>query len=208
MLSSNLATNLSLLHKAGLSAQNQEAWTTFVERYRPLILHWCGRRELSLHNSEDVANEVLLKLTKCLARYDPGKGRFRAWLKTVVKNAIIDWQRHEGKEPAAHGDGFDELMKCLPDPIAMADLFDELGSSIENEFTCETLAIERVRATVEPHRWEAFYRTVVQNEKPTDVALALNRNSNEVYQAKFFVLKRIRAEFDKLRNQKASECPP
>src|SRR4051794_11301101 len=81
-----------------------EAWAAFVDRYRPLILGWC--RRWSPREADDAAQEVFTKLVGAIGRYEPGRGRFRPWLKAVTDNLMRDLKRHPG--PLAGGSGIRE----------------------------------------------------------------------------------------------------
>ena len=53
---------------------------------------------------DEVSAAIWAKLFQGLPSYDPGKGRFRAWLGTVVRNAALSHYRHVGRHPD-HQDG-------------------------------------------------------------------------------------------------------
>lgn len=88
------------------------------------------------------------------------------------------------KRPPAGGSGkgFDELMRHFPNPASAEELFDDVGSCIDQDMAHCRQVLERVRASVEEHRRAAFYRTV---ERPAEGAAALKRKPNEILQAKF-----------------------
>lgn len=83
------ATHTTLLARLA-DGQDAVAWNEFVTRYGDLIRSFCLRRGLQAADSDDVQQEVLLSLSKAMPefRYDPSKGLFRSYLKTVVSNAI------------------------------------------------------------------------------------------------------------------------
>jgi RNA polymerase sigma-70 factor (ECF subfamily) len=51
------------------SAHDQAAWSGFVARYGPKILHWCRRWRLQEADAEDVTQDVLLKLHGRMATF-------------------------------------------------------------------------------------------------------------------------------------------
>ncbi|WP_190193138.1 sigma-70 family RNA polymerase sigma factor [Streptomyces minutiscleroticus] len=67
--------------------------------------------------SEEVAQEVLLELWRCAARYDPGRGSALSWVLTVAHRRAVDRvrsaraagerERREGRR--AHGPAFDQV---------------------------------------------------------------------------------------------------
>src|SRR5262245_26667042 len=71
---------------------DQAAWQEFASLYRPVILRLAKQRGLQHDDAEDVAQGVLLAISKCIADWqpDPDRARFRTWLHRVVRNATIN----------------------------------------------------------------------------------------------------------------------
>ena len=67
------------------------AWREFDERYGELIRSFARRQDLQPADCDDVAQDVLFSLSKAMPgfRYDPAKGKFRSYLKTVTLRAIF-----------------------------------------------------------------------------------------------------------------------
>ena len=161
--------------------RNEDAWRAFVHRYRPRILDWC--RHLQPDDAEEVTSRVLHKLVIGLARgayRRQGAGIFRAWLRTVVGNEVVDFarQRHPGQP--ANADFF-----CRPDPFSI----DELAGELDDQFRQIGEAMpkgsaRRVRERVLPHTWEAFDRTHLQGQEAREVAQELGLTLSGVYKAR------------------------
>ena len=85
------STRLSLLGRLRLTPTDQEAWGEFVERYGRRVFAWCRQWGLQEADAEDVAQDVISKLTQKMAdfRYDRSRS-FRAWLKTITQHALSD----------------------------------------------------------------------------------------------------------------------
>ena len=69
---------------------DQPAWEEFHARYAPMIRGWCC--QWFPREPDDMVQEVLLLLAKSLREfeYEPGKGRFRGYLKTVTHRLMAD----------------------------------------------------------------------------------------------------------------------
>src|SRR5262245_12142469 len=65
---------------------DQQAWAAFDRRYAPLIRRWC--HDWFPSDADDLVQEVLVKLIAAAGAfdYDPRRGRFRGWLKTVTRH--------------------------------------------------------------------------------------------------------------------------
>jgi RNA polymerase sigma-70 factor (ECF subfamily) len=85
-----------------LRHRDENAWREFDAAYSDLIVRYCRRCGLQLADAEDVRQLVLAKLSRSLQTfaYDPGRGRFRDYLRKCVRNAINSFaSRHN--PPAA-----------------------------------------------------------------------------------------------------------
>ena len=83
----SLATRVSLLGRLRNPGDN-DAWEDFYKQYRRVILSFARRRGVD----EDGAQDVLQETSCCVLRrmatfnYNPGAGKFRNWLLTIVAN--------------------------------------------------------------------------------------------------------------------------
>ena len=173
-----LATTQLLPHLA--VAGNEEAWRAFVVRYRPRILRWCGR--LQADDAEEVASRVMHKLVVGLARgvyRRHAPGTFRAWLRRVVGNEVVDIARRQRSSQPG-----DNILQYWPDPASV----DQLAGELDAEFRADCQRAEqvcaRVRERVQPHTWEAFDRTHLQGQEVREVAGELGLTLSGVYKAR------------------------
>jgi RNA polymerase sigma-70 factor (ECF subfamily) len=187
------STHASLLD--AMQNDDQEAWGAFQARYGDVILGWCLRRLLPQCSAEDLTQEVLLKLFQELPTYDPAKGRFRAWLKAVVNNALTDcWRRqqHRPERVGVVGTAFLEQLAQLQTP----ETADELSGVIEERAgTIAAEVLKAVQARVEEKTWQAFHRTTVEQRPAAEVAAALGLSIGTVYTYVKRVKNLVREEF-------------
>ncbi len=179
-------THVSLL--ARLSAGDDAlAWREFCDRYGELILNFGLSRGLQRADADEVMQEVLLALTRNMPgfTYDPAKGRFRAYLKTVALRAIIRKFRQKAK-PGANDRSDAALESAQADP--------EIEQRWDDEWRQYhlRLAMRTIRAEFGETDLAAFDRYVGEGRDASATASELGLSVDQVYQAKSRILKRLR----------------
>jgi len=189
------STSISLLDEVRNRAP--EAWRRFVHLYTPLAYHWCRQSGLPPEDAADVLQEVFRAVAGGVKTFHHDRpGAFRAWLWTIARNKIRDHFRRKKKQPDAMGgsDAFASFQQ-LPDILAEDSADFELVG--EREILVRQ-AIEMIRNEFEERTWQAFWRAVVDNHAPSDIAADLGMTTNAVYKAKSRVLGRLRDEMNEL----------
>ncbi|OXS79202.1 RNA polymerase sigma factor [Domibacillus enclensis] len=84
-----------------IQAADKQALETLYERYEKLLfsfaLRMTGRRDLS----EEIVQDVFMKIWTKPNLYDRSKGKFSSWLLTVTRNASIDSMRRKNEQTEA-----------------------------------------------------------------------------------------------------------
>src|SRR5262245_50668800 len=85
----------SVLLREVADPRNHPAWKAFCQRYQPLIRRWCRQQGVSPAETEELSQDVLVKLVRKMPdyHYDRARGRFRDWLRQVVRNHVTDHRR-------------------------------------------------------------------------------------------------------------------
>lgn len=171
------------------------AWGSFVDRYEGLIERWCQRWGLQECDRKDVTQDVLLSLHASLRdfQYDPSRS-FRAWLKTVTRNAAAKSIKLAQKP--GRGDGGTEVVRLMQSVKARQDLTDRLAEEYDLELT--ELAQLRVRLSVKPRTWQAYWMTAMEGRTGAETAQTLGMKVCHVYVAKSEVLRALRTEIERL----------
>jgi RNA polymerase sigma factor (sigma-70 family) len=184
-------TSVTLLGRLRQDSGDQAAWNEFVARYEPKILQWCRGWGLQESDARDVAQDVLLKLHRLLAKfaYDPSRS-FRGWLRTLTHHAWRDLVDDRERKGAGSGD---TAMQEFFENVAVGDT---LVQQLEEEYRGELLdqAMARVRTRVESRTWDAFRLTTLEGCTGAAAADRLEMKITRVYTAKSEVKKMIRAE--------------
>jgi RNA polymerase sigma-70 factor (ECF subfamily) len=184
-------TRASLLIRLKDSA-DQRAWEEFHDRYTPMIRGWC--RHWYPREAEDMVQEVLTRLVNCLRdfEYEPGKGRFRGYLKTVTHRLMADMKDRRSHTPMI---GDEEMLIEIE---ARQDLQDRLAAMFDLERLEQ--AKDRVRDRVTDRTWSAYVETAEQGRKPAEVARELGMTVGAVFQAKHSVITQLRREIEGLED--------
>src|SRR5579885_2574312 len=160
-------TRVTLLGRLRHDPSDQTAWAEFVEHYGPKIYGWCRKWGLQEADTQDVTQNVLLKLSRKLQefRYDPARS-FRAWLKTLTQHAWSDFV--ESRQRAGLGSGDSAVGRLLLSVVARDDLVKQLEEDFDREVMAEALA--RVRLRVAPQTWQAFALTALEGLSGAEAA--------------------------------------
>ena len=169
---------------------NHEAWEKFIARYGPMIRGWC--RHWFPREADDRAYDVFSELVFRMMtfEYDPGKGRFRGWLKTVTHRLMA---KMKDEEWSNGDDGVDRL-----DSLEASE---DLAARLAADFDLELLEIakERVRRRVADHTWKAYVETAERGRRPAEVAEELGLRVGTVYQARYSVINELGREIEDLQ---------
>lgn len=180
------ATSPTLIGRLALDPSS-EAWDEFVDKYAPTVFTWAWQSGLQDSDAADVTQEVLMKLLEKMRvfQYDPKRGSFRGWLKTITVNSARDCGRRLARTPIGP-----EGLSSVGDPAS----WDELGRRIDEEYQHQLLAqaesvVERI---VKTNTWRVYEMLVKEGLGATVVAASLDLKIAEVYVAKSRVLKRLK----------------
>ena len=170
--------------------QDALAWDEFYERYWRLIFWLAQHRGCSDHTAEEIVQEVMLAVFNRgqVFRYEPGRGRFRDWLATVVRNQVIKLRQRASERVRARGG---DSNQGLGEPEA---------DDAQPDEACETaferalllVLVEAVRRQVEPSTYQAFELLVLQKRSGREAARITGLRRNAVYQARKRVFERLR----------------
>src|ERR1700733_15355561 len=98
-------------------SQDHEAWVEFVSCYEPLVYRLLRRHGLQDADAREVMQELFLAVSRSIDRWDPAKerGSFRAWLRRVARNLVINWlNQRERRVLAAGGSDLQAMLESLP----------------------------------------------------------------------------------------------
>jgi RNA polymerase sigma-70 factor (ECF subfamily) len=189
------STASSLLEQ--VRARDPAAWKRLLDLYGPLVYGWGRRAGLQAADAADVMQEVFRAVFRSIGgfRRDRPGDSFRSWLWGITHNKLRDFWRRRGGEPP--GEGGSDAQKRLAQLAAQEE--GSTSQSAEARPSGQTAAlfhraVELIQSEFEERSWRAFWRVVVEGERPAEVAAALGMTVNAVYVAKSRVLHRLRQE--------------
>src|SRR5262245_22350785 len=151
---------------------DRQAWSEFVGIYAPLVYGFARKHGLQSADAADLTQEVLRAVAGAAGRfrYEPGRGSFRGWLFTMVRNRLCNFltarRRHAQAMGGAEGQ---RQLEDLPAPVADAEALWER----EYQRRLFDWAAEQVRQDCQEKTWEAFWRTAVEGQSGQEAAQAL-----------------------------------
>lgn len=159
------------------------AWREFHDRYGELIRSFARVRNVHGPDADDLVQDVLMSLTKAMTgggfAYDPQKGKFRSYLKTVVVHAIS--KRSRQNRPAAPLETFD-----APSEAQVDEQWEQQWRQHHTRLAMKTIESEFNATDI-----EAFTRYAVLQQDAQIVAQSLGISTESVYQAKSRVMRRL-----------------
>ena len=177
-----ISTHVSLLARVS-DGTDRGAWREFCDRYGELIRGFVLRRGFQAADADDIMQDVLAALTRSMPgfTYDPSKGKFRGYLKTMVIRSI--YKKTFQKRP--------ELL--LEDIEVLSGDEDELESLWELKWRQYHIrqAMRTVYVEFNEADREAFEQYAVSGLSAQETAAALGMRVNQVYKAKSRILRRL-----------------
>ena len=180
-------TPVTLLARIAVEATGQRtdeaAWVRLFNLYAPAIRKFAELQGTPATESEDVAQDIFLRLVAILrnGRYRADGGRFRCYLATLVRNELVSrWRKAKARAACVPLDAVPvEALATLP-PEAAARL-DAQWRLARHEAAVE----HALTKTALSRRSREIYRAYALEERPIDeVAAAFGVSRNVVAQVK------------------------
>jgi RNA polymerase sigma-70 factor (ECF subfamily) len=178
----------ALLLEAVRDLRDERAWAAFRERYEGLIRGCCLKQGLDREAADELTQAVLVKLVEAMPGFEyDRRGRFRSWLRTLVRNAVVDSRRRAARRPGDRGSGDTAHQAALadsPDPgtVDPEAVADALHAQLESDRRIRA-ACDQVKERVGDRIWQAFWLKTVEGRRGAEIAQRLGMTVGAVYQA-------------------------
>ena len=184
-VSASFTTHATLLARLA-EGVDPNVWREFLDRYGELIRAFARRQGLQPADCDDVQQDVLVSLTRAMPgfSYDPAKGKFRSYLKTVTLHAIF--KKRLQKRGQVNLEHIEQATRaaCTDDEV-------EEGWEAEWRQYHMRLAMRTIEAEFNAGDRQAFERYAIAGEEASAVAEELGLSVDQVYQAKSRILRRL-----------------
>jgi RNA polymerase sigma-70 factor, ECF subfamily len=159
---------------------DEAAFTCLFRDVQPALLRYL--RVIAPEVAEDVASETWLRVVSNLAGFEGDEDAFRAWLFTIARRQVIDWQRARGRRPTVP----------LPDTETQVRLTapDAADLALERISTESALALV---SALPPDQAEIIVLRVVAGLDTLDVARIVGKSPGAVRVAAHRGLRRLAA---------------
>ena len=183
------------------TAADADAWREFVLIYEPFVYRFARRGGLQDADAREFVQNVMLAVARAVGRWRPdgNRGRFRTWLFRIARNQLIDHCRKRRKQVVASGGT--SMLAVLDQQASPGSVDDDGVLSHRQELF--RWAADRVRGTVQPVTWQAFWITAVEDQTAEQAAQVLGLSVGAVYIARSRVLSRLRDEVRKWEDDDA-----
>ncbi len=177
-------THATLLHRLG--SDDKAAWIEFHGRYGELIKGFAKRQGLQAADCDDVTQDVLLALAQSMPNftYDPSKGKFRSYLKTVTLRAIF--KRRNKKRGEVDLEHIENATKAAANDEVVETAWEQEWRQYHVRQAMRTIAVE-----FNDHDRKAFQMYAVEGVDAKQTADALGLSIDQVYQAKSRITRRL-----------------
>ncbi len=187
-------TLIARLPAASISDVDQAAWQEFVQTYEPFLYGFARCHGLQDTDAREMVQQVMVSVAGSIQRWQPSepgqsRPRFRAWLRTIARNHLINHLKSQSRQPGSGGTTNLQQLNELSD-VATGD-----NNPIEAEFRRAAFrhCVAKVQQEVKPETWQAFWLTAVQGNSCQAVAQRLEMQLGSVYAARSRVIARLRA---------------
>jgi RNA polymerase sigma-70 factor, ECF subfamily len=177
--------------------QDRQAWEEFSAIYRQVIYRMAIFYGLQPDDAEDLCQKVFLSISQSIDSYrqQPGKAKFRTWLKTVARNEILNSLT---RSPKSRG------REIALDTGIYAGLAASEGKSYhELNYRREVflVAASQARQEFSERSWRAFWLTAVEQKPLDQVCEQLGMSRGSIYTARCRIVQRLRDIVQSLEEQ-------
>ena len=165
-------------------AADSEAWEVFDAIYRPMVRRFALAHGIGPADADDVVQQCLAAVAKHIPsfEYDPARGRFKGWLRTLVNNRVRNLFRdRRDRQADTHVFGREQQCEAPPEEV-----FERIWLE-EHLWHC----LRELESEVGKQTYLAYRRYVLDQRPIEEVCQELGLSRNNVYTIKWRLTERI-----------------
>ena len=175
---------------------DKSAWDDFVSYYQTFIEMVLNKSRISLNESDDLVQEILLKIWKGLPNYEYRKeqAKFRTWMSVLIRNTMLNYlDKIKRKNPGKVE---------LNEEVILTVTESRIEKIIEEEWVghLTSLAMKSVSKAFSGQAIEVFKMSLA-GKGTKDIASALEINEESVFVLRSRVKSKLKKEIKRLREE-------
>jgi len=172
------------------------AWDDFVSYYKTFIEMVLNKSKISLNESDDLVQEILLKIWKGLPKYEYRKeqAKFRTWLSILIRNTMLNFLAKKKRKNPNSVELNDEVILTVTET--------QIEKVIEEEWVTHltSLAMKAVTKVFSGQAVKVF-KMSLEGKGTKEIAETLDINEESVFVLRSRVKSRLKKEIKKLRDE-------
>lgn len=172
-----------------------DVWQSFIDKYRPLIQSYCGYRQLSHDESEEIFSRVIAIL---VATFGNQRTRvmvsFRGYLRKIICTEIGKLLREKNRDLLINNSNKNLVNALIACRFDMNFEIEEFEIQLQQMFDQLSRIFEIVRLRVEKTTWKIFWDVTIKGLDYKHVSKIRDKSYLAVIQANRRVLEMVRQE--------------
>ena len=198
-MSKDKNTRYTLLQRLQ-SSNNEKNWDEFVTYYKPYIFVIIKGFNVGIQDSEELMQDVLVKIWKNISKFDPEKHqcRFRTWLSTMIRNTVFNFFKSKSSKNSQSNINYDDIIGRL-ELISDAEI--NLLAEKEWRNYIAKLAWENLKENFNDVTRNVFEESISADIENSTLAEKYNVSESSVRVFKMRVRKAMHKEIIRLNNE-------
>lgn len=175
---------------------DKSAWDDFASYYQTFIEMVLNKSRISLNESDDLVQEILLKIWKGLPNYEYRKeqAKFRTWLSIVIRNTMLNFLDKKKRKNSWNVELNEDTILTVTET--------QIEKVIEEEWVSHltSLAMKSVSNAFSGQAIDVFKMSLAGNGTK-EISQALEINEESVFVLRSRVKSKLKKEIKRLREE-------
>ena len=180
---------------------DHQSWREFHNLYAKLIREVIVRAGVRESDIDEVAQETLVSIAEQMPgfRYEPARGSFKAWLRTITRRRIADYFRRIYREPALASKELNHESEPTLDATAEAAFDDAWEDEWKRHML--TRALTRISGVITVRDRQVFDLAIIRGWSSAAVRKATGVSLAHLYVIRHRVGRLVKAEVARVRKE-------